>query len=212
MHWVAINELSSKLPIPHGYRIEQLKRSEIPEVIRCFRDWFPDVTVGAENCYQWEDFYNREVFLEGEVERDVIVFLFKKDQELVALASLQRFEDTLTLYGRLGAIAPRYRGAKLAHLGPALLETVGRAMGMEVIYGLAEFAIPNMQMVFERAGFQIVGIVPASDRLMVAPGVIKRVYEAIYVKVLAAAADVLRPQAESMTSRTKALYDFLFAG
>jgi hypothetical protein len=41
-------------------------------------------------------------------------------------------------------------------------------MGMEVIYGLAEFAIPNMQMVFERAGFQIVGIVPASDRLMVA--------------------------------------------
>jgi hypothetical protein len=38
----------NKLPIPTGYRIEQLKRSEIPEVIRCFRDWFPDVTVGAE--------------------------------------------------------------------------------------------------------------------------------------------------------------------
>ena len=63
-----------------------------------------------------------------------------------------------------------------------------------------------------RAGFQIVGIVPASDRLMVAPGVIKRVYEAIYVKVLAADADVLRPQSQSMTPRTKALYDFLFAG
>jgi hypothetical protein len=30
--------------------------------------------------------------------------------------------------------------------------------------------------------------------------------------VLAAAADVLRPQAESMTPRTRALYDFLFAG
>jgi hypothetical protein len=46
---------------------------------------------------------------------------------------------------------------------------------------------------------------------MVAPGVIKRVYEAMYVKVLAADADVLRPQVESMTPRTKALYDFLFA-
>jgi hypothetical protein len=46
---------------------------------------------------------------------------------------------------------------------------------------------------------------------MVAPGVVKRVYEAMYVKVLAADADVLRPQAESMTPRTKALYDFLFA-
>jgi hypothetical protein len=202
MKWVAIDELSNKLPIPDGYRIEQLKRSEIPEVIRCFRDWFPDITVGAESCYQREDFYSREVFLEGEPERDVIVLLFKKDQELVAIVSLQRSEDTLTLYGRLGAIAPRYRGAKLAYIGPALLETMGRAMGMEVIYAL----------VLERAGFQIVGIVPGSDRLMVAPGVIKRVYEAIYIKVLAADADVLRPQAKSMTPRTKALYDFLFAG
>jgi len=211
MNWVTINELSNKLSIPDGYRIEQLKRSEIPEVIRCFRDWFPDITVGAESCYQREDFYSREVFLEGESERDVIVLLLKKDQELVAIVSLQRSEDTLTLYGRLGAIAPRYRGAKLAYIGPALLEAVGRAMGMEVIYGLAEFMIPNMQMVLERAGFQIVGIVPASDRLMVAPGVIKRVYEAYYIKVLAADADVLRPQPESMTPRTKALYDFLFA-
>jgi hypothetical protein len=92
-----------------------------------------------------------------------------------------------------------------------LLEAVGRAMGMEVIYGLAEFTIPNMQMVLERAGFQIVGIIPASDRLLVAPGVTKRVYEAYYVKVLAADAEILRPQAKSMTPRTKALYDFLFA-
>lgn len=212
MNWVGIAELSSKLPIPHSYRAEQLKRSDIPELIRCFKVWFPDVTVGAESCYQREDFYSREVSLEGEPERDVIVFLFKKDQELVAMASLQRFEDTLTLYGRIGAIAPRHRGEKLAYIGPALLEAAGRAMGMEVIYGLAEFTIPNMQMVFERAGFQIVGIVPGSDRLMVAPGVNKRVYEAIYVKVLAADAEILRPQAESMTPRTKALYDFLFAG
>src|SRR5262245_44037670 len=210
MNWVAINELSNKLPIPHGYRVEQLKRSEIPEVIRCIRDWFPDVTVGAESCYQREDFYSREVSLEGEPERDVIVFLFKKDQELVAVASMQRFEDTLTLYGRIGAIAPRHRGEKLAYIGPALLEAMGRAMGMEVIYGFAQFAIPNLQMVLERAGFQIVGIVPASDRQMVAPGVIKRVYEAYYVKVLAADANVLRPQFQSMTPRTKALYDFLF--
>jgi hypothetical protein len=29
MNWVAIGELSSKLPIPHGYGAEQLKRSDI---------------------------------------------------------------------------------------------------------------------------------------------------------------------------------------
>jgi hypothetical protein len=37
MNWVAINKLSNKLPFPHGYRMEQLKRSEIPELIRCFK-------------------------------------------------------------------------------------------------------------------------------------------------------------------------------
>ena len=133
MNWVAINELSSKLPIPDGYRVEQMKRSEIPEVIRCFRDWFPDVTVGAESCYQQEDFYNREVFVEGEPERDVIVYLFKKDRELVGMFSLQRSEHTLTLYGRIGAIAPRYRGEKLAYIAPALMEAMGRVMGMELV-------------------------------------------------------------------------------
>jgi hypothetical protein len=212
MNWVAIDELSGKLPIPHGYRLEQLKRSEIPELIRCLKAWFPDVTVGAESCYQREDFYSREVSLEGEPERDIIVFVVKKDQELVAMTSLQRSEDTLTLYARIGAVAPRHRGERLAHIGPALLEAMGRAMGMEIIYAFAEFKIPNLQMILERAGFQIIGIVPASDRQMVAPGVIKRVYEAIYVKVLAADVDVLRPQFQSMTPRTKALYDFLFAG
>ncbi len=212
MNWAAIDELSSKLPIPHGYRIEQLKRSDIPQLIRCFKVWFPDVTVGAESCYHREEFYSREVFLEGEPEKDVIVYLIKNDQEPAAMLSMQRSEDTGSLYGRIGAIAPQHRGEKLAYIAPALLEEMGRAIGIEVLYGLAEFTIPNMQIVLERAGFQVVGIFPASDRLMVAPGVIKRVYEAIYVKVLAADADVLRPQPESMTPQTKALYDFLFAG
>jgi hypothetical protein len=105
MNWVAIDELSNKLPLPHGYRIEQLKRSEIPELIRCFKDWFPDVTVGAESCYQQENFYNREVSIEGEPEMDVIVYLIKKDQEFAGMFSLQRSEYSLILYGRIGAIA-----------------------------------------------------------------------------------------------------------
>jgi len=212
MNWVAIAELRSNLPIPHGFCIEQLKRTEAPELIRCFKIWFPDVTVGAESCYQREDFYSREVYMEGEPEQDVVVFLIKKGEELAAMFSMQRYEDTLTLYGRIGAIAPEYRGEKLAYIAPALLDAMGRAMGMEVIYALAEFTIPNMQRVLESRGFRIVGIIPASDRLMVAPGVIKRVYEAVYIKVLAADASVLRPQPESMTPRTKALYEFLFAG
>jgi hypothetical protein len=67
----------------------------------------------------------------------------------------------------------------------------------------------NAQIVLERAGFQIIGIVPASDRLMVAPGVIKRVYEAMYVKGWPPTPMFFAR--ESMTPRTKGLYEFMFA-
>lgn len=85
-------------------------------------------------------------------------------------------------------------------------------MGMELVYLLATLKIPHSQMAAERAGFQIVGIVPACDRAMVAPGIVKRVYEALYAKVLVTDADVLRPDPQHLTPRTKALFDFLFAG
>ena len=210
MNWAPINELSAQLPIPQGYRIEQLKRSEIPDLIRCFKIWFPDIAVGAERCYHQEEFYSQEVSLEGEPETDVIVLLFKKEAELVGMSSLQRSEDTGSIYGRMGAISPDHRGERLANVAPALIEQMGRAIGMDIAYALAEFSIPNMQGTLERGGFRIVGIFPASDRMMVEPGIAKRVYEAIYVKVLASDEDILLPRPESMTPKTKALYDFLF--
>lgn len=82
MHWIGINEISAKLHIPHGYRIEQLKRSAIPELVRSLDIWYPDMTVGAERCFLREDFYDGQVCCEGEPEKDVIVVLARKDQEL----------------------------------------------------------------------------------------------------------------------------------
>ena len=212
MNWVAIDELSSKLPIPDGYRVEQLKRSEIPEVIRCFRDWFPDITVGAESCYQREDFYSREVSLEGEPERDVIVFLFKKDQELVAIVSLQRSEDTLTLYGRLGAIAPRYRGAEAGLHGACIAGGDGTGDG----HGshLRSRRIYDSQ---HADGFGEGGISDCRHRSCVRPtnGGAGSHQARLRSKLCQSAGRrrrILRPQPESMTPRTKALYDFLFAG
>lgn len=212
MNWIGIDEVSTKLPIPYGYRAEQLKRSDIPELVGCLKIWYPDITVGAASRYLQEDFYVREVFLEGEPEKEVMVVLARRDQELAAMLSLERDQNTLTLYGAVGAVAPKHRGEKLANLAPALLETIGRAMGMGLVYYRATLRVPHMQAVAEAAAFQIVGILPASDREMVAPGVVKHVYEAIYAKVLAAHTDVLRPQSECLTPRTKALFDLLFAG
>lgn len=210
MQWPRIQDLSTTLPIPSGYRFEQLRRSDIPELTSSFRSWFPDLAVGAESCWHREEFYDREVSLEGEAETDIVVFVVRSERDLAAMIALERREDTLALYGRVGAVAPTHRGEKLAHIGLAVLEPIGRAMGMAVVYYFASLQHPYTQMASERFGFQLVGIIPASDRLMVTPGVVKHVYEAVYVKVLASPDDLLRPRPENLTPRVKALFDHLF--
>jgi hypothetical protein len=119
-------------------------------------------------------------------------------------------DPSLTLYARVGAVAPRHRGAKLLNTALILLEAIGRAMGMALAYFFATLQHPYSQMAAEKAGFQLVGVAPASDRIAVAPGVVKHVYEAIYAKVFAPESDLLRPRAENLTPRVKALFDHLF--
>ena len=70
MNWIGIDDISTKVPIPHGYRIEQLKRSNIPELVGCLKAWYPDITVGAVSCYLQEDFYAAHVSPAGEPETD----------------------------------------------------------------------------------------------------------------------------------------------
>jgi hypothetical protein len=212
MKWPSIGDLLPTVPIPSGYRFEQLRRSDIPELVSSFRTWFPTIAVGSESCFHREDFYQREVSLQGETETPIIVFVLKAGQELAGMFSLERREEMLCLYGRVGAVAPQHRGHKLTHFAPTLLESMGRAMGMAVVYFFATLEHPYTQMAAEKCNFQLVGIVPASDRLMVAPGLIKHVYEAVYVRLLASPAEILRPQPENLTPRVKALFDHLFEG
>jgi hypothetical protein len=210
VNWPQIDEMSTKVPLPHGYRFEQLKRSEIPLLTTSLRDWYPDITVGSASCYLREDFYTRVVSLASEPETDVIVVLVKRDQELAAMFSCERDRDTLALYGRLGAVAPKHRGAHLGPTGLVLMEFVGRAMGMGIAYGMATLKHPYMQRALEELGFQHIGITPGYDRDMVAPGVVKRVYEAVYAKVLVPDEELLLPQARDLTPKTRALFHALF--
>ncbi len=210
LSWLSARELSQRVPMPQGYKLEQLKREDIPELITCLEQWYPDMRVGAASCYLHEDFYTDEVFLEGEAEKDTLVLVARCAAELVAVLSFEREAHSLTLYGSLGVIAPQHRGKKFAHLAPACLEAMGRGMNYALVYYLATLRIPQTQAVAEAAGFQLVGIMPASDRIVVAPGVVKHMCEGIYVKVLANDSDLLGLQDESLTPKTKALFDFLF--
>lgn len=210
MKWPSIDQLSAMTPLPEGYRYDWLKRSEIPALIACVERWHPDIAVGGGSCYLREGFYSDHVFLEGEGEKNIIVGLFKYADELAGMWSLEQEPDALTLYSRLIIIAPEHRSAKLASKALPLVELVGRAMGAEFLYGAATLKIPHMQHALETGGWQLIGFTSGYDREQVAHGVVKRVFEGVFTKVLVPDEELVRPNPDNLTPRARALFDVLF--
>lgn len=210
MRWPSIQEISSMAPLPEGYRFEPLTRADIPSLIEAIRVWFPSVSVGAASCYLTEQFYLDKVVLDDQPDKDVIALLIKHQGELVGMGSWERESAAMTLYARLGVIAPAHRGARMAVIAMELGEKMGRSMGAGFIYTLATMKMPQMQLALERAGYQLIGFMPGYDREEVLPGVVKRVYEGGYAKRLAPAEEFLRPEDRNMTPNVKRLFDFIF--
>lgn len=210
MKWRSIDEISVMAPLPEGYRYTMLARAEISALIDGIRRWHLDIAVGGGSCYLRKDFYTGNVFLEGEAPKDIFVGLFKRGDELMGMFSWEQIPDTLSLYGRLIAIDPAHRGAKLASAVMPLAEIVGRAMGAEFLFGLATLKIPHMQRALEASGWQLIGFTSGYDREQVAPGVVKRVFEGVYCKVLVPEAELLRPDPKNLTPKARALFEALF--
>jgi len=209
--WPSVEDITTRAPLPAGYRYQYLDRQQVPTLITALKAWYPGIAVGNASCHLRESFYADRVCLDGELERDFLVVLFKQADELVGVFSVERDADSEVLYGRIGAISPTHRGSRLSRNILLLEEALGRAMGMGMVYGLATLKYPQMQASFERLGWQLIGITPGFDREVVEPGVVKRVYEAVYAKVLVPE-ELLRPRAQDLTPGVKALFDLLFPG
>ena len=192
-------------------RAKRTRRSDVAALINALDDWFPGLAVGNASCFLREDFYANRVFFEGRADRDFFVLLFKRGDDWAGVLSVERDKDSQVLYGRVGAISKRHRGAGLSKVFPSLMEAMGNAMGMGMVYGLATLKVPNMQVSFEKAGWQLIGIIPGFDRELIGPGQVKRVFEAIYVKVLVTEDEFLRPSVAGMTPMTNALFNFLYS-
>jgi len=210
MHWPTIDAMSAMAPLPNGYRYEGLSRAGIPALIEAIRLWHPDIAVGGGSCYLREDFYTDKVFLDGEAQKDIFVGLFKRGDELAGMWSWEQEPDALTLYGRLIIVAPAHRDAKLASKVMPLAELAGRAMGAEFFFGLATLKIPHMQSALESAGWQLIGFTSGYDREEVSPGVVKRVFEGVYTKVLVPEGELQRPDPCNLTPRARAVFEVLF--
>ncbi len=210
MKWPTMEVMSAMTPLPAGFRFERLKRSDIPALIQAIGLWHPDIAVGGGSCYLRESFYDEHVALEGEPEKNVLVALFRHGDEMAGMWSWEQEPDALTLYARLIVIAPQYRSAKPSSIVAPLAELAGRAMGAEFFFGLATLKIPHMQRALEGAGWQLIGFTSGYDREQVAPGVIKRVFEGVYCKVLVPDEELVPPDPKNLTPRARALFDVLF--
>lgn len=172
--------------------------------------WHPDIAIGGASCYLREAFYVDQVYFEGGPDRDVMVVVFVQGPDLVGMWSLEKETDSLTLYARLIVIDPGHRSAKLASNVMPIAESVGRAIGAAFLYAFAPVSTPHAAQGLERAGFRLLGFFPGRDREEVAPGVVKRVYQTVYAKLLVAEEQVHWPDTAKMTPRTRDMYSLLF--
>ncbi len=210
MKWPTTDELRAHVQLPEGYQFERFDRTHIAPLIASIKLWHPDISVGVNSGYLREDYYQNRIYFEGEVERDIWVSLIMFKGELVGVWSVEREVDSLALFGRLVIVAPAHRGANLTRLILIAAEIIGRDMGAAFMYVMATLKIPHAQRALEAAGYQLLGFFPGYDREEVSPGVVKRVYQAVYAKLLVSPEEVLFPDPKNMTPKTKALFELLF--
>jgi hypothetical protein len=211
MNWSNVPEVLADTKPPTGYELARLRREDVPELVAALRLWYPNIVVGAESCHLDAEFYYEETMLADVIEdRAVYPIVAKSGDSTVAMITFEKNNHARTITSRMGAIAPEHRGPGLALLGPMLLEKIGRAIGAELAYYFATLKTPHQQILAERQRYQLVGIVPAYDRDMVRAGEVRRVYEAIYARVLIGAELIELPGPDALTARTRALWATLF--
>jgi hypothetical protein len=183
---------------------------DIVPTVDALRTWYPEIAVGAESCHLDADFYLEQAALAGSSQdRPIFPVLAKHGASVVAICTFEQMTLARNITCRLGALDPGHRGG-LALLGPMLLEKIGRAVGAELAYYYAPLRTKHQQVLAERMRFRLVGIAPAFDLAMVGKGEVRRVYEAIYAKVLVDDGAVQLPEMTSLTPRTLAVWKALY--
>lgn len=205
-----LEQLLAKTPLGAGYRFAPLQRHEIGPLVALLTAWYPRISVGGASCYLSESFYERKAFFADTPEREHIVLVLKRADELAGMFACKLDYETLSVYAGLGVAGPQYRGANLAHAGMVFTEALGRQLEMGYVFGMATLRNPYAQQAFERAGWQLIGITPGYDRELVAPDMVKRVYEAVYARVLVSGPGLQRPDRNNLTPRTQSFFDLMF--
>lgn len=210
MKWPTADEMRALIPLPEGYRLERFELAHVADLITGVKTWYPEVSVGVNSGYLREDYYLNRVYLEGKNDRDIIVFPIAFQGKLIGMWSFEREVDSLAIYGRILIIAQEHRGANLGGIILKGAEVLGQSMGAAFMYALATLKTPHAQRAMESAGYRLLGFFPGYDREEISPGVVKRVYQAVYAKLLVPESEILRPDPKNMTPKSSALFAMLF--
>ncbi len=210
MRWPVIQALAILAPLPAGYRYGRVDAKHLPEIIGKLDAWYPQIRAGSTSCFLNEDFYRAHVNLDGDLEKDIYAARILHGDEMVGFWSFEREIDSLAIYGRLIVIAPDHRGVKLSHHALIGSESLGRSMGAAFMYTLVTLKDPYGQRLLENAGYHLVGFFPGLDREEVSPGVVKRVYQGVYAKLLVSADRMHWPDPKCLSPKARSLFALMF--
>lgn len=209
--WIDLETLKSNITLPTDYQIQQLPKNRVEKLIKLIPQWYPDIVIGSESCHLDPKFYAQETYLEeGDSSKDILPLIVTHQEEIVAFSTYKKDSCALTLSVRLGAVAPEHRKKGLGLVGVQISMMLAERMGAGLIYHFATLKHPYTQMLMEKSGFQVVGIIPAFDLDMVASHTAKRVSEAVYAKILAPQTAILKPKKAALTPSVLKLWEFLF--
>ena len=74
----SVEEMTTRAPLPPGYRYQYLDRQQVPTLIAALKAWYPGIVVGNASCHLRESFYTEKVCLDSQFERDFLVVLSSK--------------------------------------------------------------------------------------------------------------------------------------
>lgn len=216
MKWTQWRNAVNSLNLPGAFEISVLHEEDAQWIATEIGQAYPDIEVGSESRFTSSAFFTGELkerAREGWENYARLHLLIREADRFVFFITLEKNDHARTIASPMAVVAPHYRGHHLAIVGPTLLREIGKAIGAEMAYYFSSLRVPQLQKIAERAGFQLVGIIPAFDRDMVAPATIRRVFEGIYAQILTAdLSGILPPPADALIPSSRALWDHLFSG
>ncbi len=205
MRWLDSENLD-KTFIPQEFNLELLEKVALEQLVEDLKIWYPALEHSFEKRHLNTQFYLNNFFLKGgNPELQFAAYVLKKENEIALFVVFQKCAREKFISSPVGAINPKFRGAKLAYVGPKLLESLGRAMGCFRVQYLATLELIHQQKVAEACGYVGCGIVPASDTDSSADGG-QLLYEILYIKTLCDPGKLKKPDDANLTEKTKALF------